>query len=73
MDKHSVIISGHSTSLSLEPEFWSELKGIAKDKKIPVAVLIEQIDNTRTGNLSAAVRVYVLNFLKEKVINNKQA
>ena len=73
MDKHSVIISGHSTSLSLEPEFWSELKIIAKDKKIPVAVLIEQIDNTRTGNLSAAVRIYVLNFLKQKVVDNKQA
>ena len=71
MDKHSVIISGHSTSLSLEPEFWSELKTIARDKKIPVATLIEEIDNIRTGNLSAAVRIYVLNFLKQKVIDNK--
>ena len=73
MDKHSVIISGHSTSLSLEPEFWAELKTIARDQKVPVATLIEQIDNTRTGNLSAAVRVYVLNFLKQKVVNNKES
>ena len=72
MEKHSVIISGHSTSLSLEPEFWAELKAIAKDKQVSVATLIEQIDNIRTGNLSAAVRVYVLNFLKQKVVNNKK-
>ena len=71
MDKHSVIISGHSTSLSLEPEFWAELRSIAGDKKIPVAKLIEQIDNTRQGNLSAAVRVYVLKSLKHKVVDNK--
>jgi len=73
MEKHSVVISGHSTSLSLEPEFWSELRVIAKDRKVPVASLIERIDNCRRGNLSAAVRVYVLNFLKQKVIDNKQA
>jgi len=71
MEKHSVTISGHSTSLSLEPEFWIELKEIAIEKKTTVAGLIERIDNHRTGNLSAAIRVYILKELKEKVIQNK--
>ena len=45
MKKHSIVISGHQTSLSLEPEFWEELKGIAAKEKISLAHLIEKIDN----------------------------
>ena len=71
MKKHSIIISGHQTSLSLEPEFWKELKRIASYKKISLSHLIEKIDNTRTGNLSSAIRVYVLSVLKQEIINNK--
>ena len=68
MKKHSVILSGHPTSLCLEDEFWSALKQIAKDKGIAVRQLLMQIDNTHTGNLSSAVRIYVL---KELTKNTK--
>lgn len=73
MKKHSIVISGHQTSLSLEPEFWEELKGIAAKEKISLAHLIEKIDNSRNGNLSSAIRVYILRTLKQEIINNKQA
>jgi len=73
MKKHSVIITGHATSFSLEPEFWNYLKQIAAEKQISLAHLIEQIDNSRQTNLSSAIRVYVLKMLAEKVIQNKQA
>jgi predicted DNA-binding ribbon-helix-helix protein len=71
MKKHSVIISGHQTSLSLEPEFWNELKEIAENRKVPLSHLIEQVDNKRRTNLSSAIRVYVLSTLKQKIVNNK--
>ena len=73
MKKHSIVISGHQTSLSLEPEFWEELKKIAENEKISLAHLIEKIDNTRTGNLSSAIRIYILRTLKQEIINNKQS
>ena len=73
MKKHSVVITGHATSFSLEPEFWAQLKLFAREKNITVAHLIEQIDNNRRTNLSSAIRVFVLNTLAEKVIQNKEA
>lgn len=73
MKKHSVMITGHATSLSLEPEFWDQLKHISKRQGVTVSHLIEHIDNTRTTNLSSAIRVYVLNQLTQKVIQDKEA
>jgi predicted DNA-binding ribbon-helix-helix protein len=58
--KHSVTISGHRTSLSLEQAFWDALKGQARAEGLSVAALIERIDHARSGNLSSAVRVYLL-------------
>ena len=62
--KHSVVLSGHATSLCLEDEFWEELKKIATRKGMAVRQLLMQIDNTHIGNLSSTIRVYVLNELK---------
>ena len=61
--KHSVILSGHATSFCLEDEFWQALQDIAHQKGIALRQLLIQIDNAHTGNLSSAIRVYVLNEL----------
>ena len=66
MKKHSLVIAGHKTSLSLEPEFWQALHDIAHLRKTSVAALIADIDNTRTGNLSSAVRVFILREYQQK-------
>ena len=59
--KRSVTVAGHRTSLSLEPEFWESLKGIAQRERRTVSGLIGEIDAARgRRNLSSAVRVYVL-------------
>ena len=57
--KHSVVLSGHATSFCLEDEFWDALQKIAAQKGVAVRQLLMQIDNTHTGNLSSAIRVYV--------------
>ena len=70
MLKKSIIIAGrHSTSISIEPEFYEELLNIAKEKKCSLNSLITKIDNQRdiTDNLSSAIRVYVLKHIKKQL------
>lgn len=64
MQKRSVRIAGHETSLSLEPEFWDELKRVAADRGISMNQLVSEIDKGRAGNLSSALRVFVLKNLQ---------
>ncbi len=63
--KHSVVIAGHRTSVSLEDAFWNELKDIAQSQDRSLNDLIADIDRRRLGNLSSALRVYVLERLRE--------
>ena len=69
MIKVSVLIAGrHATSISLEEEFFAELLNIAAEKKLSRNQLITLIDKTRTAeNLSAAVRIYILQYYKSKL------
>ena len=62
MKKISVSLSGHQTSISLEPEFIDVLHEIAKRDRVSIASIINQIDSTRRPgtNLSSAIRVWVL-------------
>ena len=61
--KRSVVIGGHRTSISLEEPFWDVLKDIAADKKLSVNQIVTEIDRNRRGNLSSAIRIYVLQSL----------
>ena len=58
--KRSVVIAGHRTSISLENIFWDSLRTIASGKKISVNQMVTDIDRKRTGNLSSAIRTFVL-------------
>ena len=63
--KRSVVVSGHRTSVSLENPFWDVLTQIATDQNISLNKLITEIDRQRDGNLSSALRVYVLKRLQK--------
>ena len=61
MQKRSLSIAGHRTSLSLEPEFWTALAFAARGRGLSLAGLVGEIDRARKGgNLSSAVRVFLL-------------
>jgi predicted DNA-binding ribbon-helix-helix protein len=66
--KRSVVIAGHATSVSLEPEFWDALQKIALNDGLSLAALIRQIDQTILPsdhrNLSSAIRVFILKHLQ---------
>ena len=62
--KRSVVIAGHRTSVSMEQAFWDELKRIADREGRSLGALITEVDKRRSGNLSSALRVYVLQDLR---------
>jgi predicted DNA-binding ribbon-helix-helix protein len=59
--KRSIVIAGHKTSVSLEDAFWQGLKEIAAARHLSLTELIAAIDGgRRDGNLSSAIRLFVL-------------
>ncbi|MBR2412631.1 MAG: ribbon-helix-helix domain-containing protein [Alphaproteobacteria bacterium] len=65
MKKISVSLSGHQTSITLEPEFIDVLHTLASRMDKSIASIINDIDTNRAPgvNLSSAIRVWVLNQL----------
>ena len=60
LKKRSLRIAGHLTSISLEDAFWDAFKAIAEKRGLSVNALAAEIDRSRDGNLSSAIRVFVL-------------
>ena len=62
MHKISVSLSGHQTSVSIEPEFFDVLQKIAKERNISIASIIKSIDENRNpdSNLSSETRIWIL-------------
>jgi predicted DNA-binding ribbon-helix-helix protein len=59
--KRSIVVAGHRTSISLEDSFWKALKEIAKQRGETLSDVVAVIDDKRDGgNLSSAIRVFVL-------------
>jgi predicted DNA-binding ribbon-helix-helix protein len=67
INKRSIEIDGHRTSVSLEDAFWVELKKIAAIHNVRTAELIATINRERKHpNLSSAIRVFVLHHYREQ-------
>jgi predicted DNA-binding ribbon-helix-helix protein len=67
MRKHSLVIAGHSTSISLEAAFWDALRDLAREKGVSVAALAAEIDQQRgAANLSSALRVHLLQVFRDR-------
>jgi predicted DNA-binding ribbon-helix-helix protein len=69
-NKRSLTIARHRTSVSLEEPFWTALADIAKAQGKSIAGLVSEIDKGRSrggeANLSAAIRLYVLERVQAK-------
>ena len=66
--KRSVVITGHKTSVSLEDVFWKGLKEIAEARRRPLAELLVEIDRSRQGNFSSAIRTFVFNYFHAQIV-----
>jgi len=61
LKKRSLLLSGHATSIALEPEFWAVLDAMAAGRGSSLAQLIISIDRAREGRpLASACRVAAL-------------
>lgn len=61
MQKRSLSIAGHPTSLALEPEFWDVLERIARERGLSLSALVAEVDESRdVPNLTSALRVAAL-------------
>ncbi|MFC4625394.1 ribbon-helix-helix domain-containing protein [Daeguia caeni] len=69
MRKHSVSIRGHATSYTLEDPFFAIIEEIAAKRGISVAALVAEVDarRERQTNLSSALRLHVLEYLKAQI------
>ena len=65
LKKRSILLSGHATSMALEPEFWAVLDEMAGARAVSLAGLIAQIDEARGERpLASACRVAALAFAR---------
>jgi predicted DNA-binding ribbon-helix-helix protein len=72
--KRSIVIAGHKTSVSLEDAFWKGLKEIASARNMTLSELVAAIDSERQhGNLSSAIRLFVLDFYRNQPSDHKAA
>jgi predicted DNA-binding ribbon-helix-helix protein len=61
LQKRSLSLEGHRTSLALEPEFWTALERAAAARKLSLAALVTMIDLERGERaLASACRVFAL-------------
>jgi predicted DNA-binding ribbon-helix-helix protein len=64
--KRSVAVSGHKTSVSLEDAFWRSFREIARNRQMTLSTLLASIDSERYhGNLSSAIRLFVLDHYRQ--------
>jgi predicted DNA-binding ribbon-helix-helix protein len=70
--KRSIVVAGHKTSVSLEDAFWRGLKEIAGGRHVTLSDLVATIDSERRhGNLSSAIRLFVLDFYRNQLSDLK--
>lgn len=67
LKKRSILLSGHATSMALEPEFWAVLEAMAGARGLTLANLIGELDEGRGERpLASACRVAALNFTQSR-------
>jgi predicted DNA-binding ribbon-helix-helix protein len=65
--KRSIVVAGHKTSVSLEEAFWNGMKEISGERSVTLSELVGEVDTKRQqGNLSSAIRVFVLEYFKDR-------
>lgn len=61
--KRSVVLTGHATSVALEPEFWAILDTVATERGLSKAGLLVWIDENRGRRpLASACRLTALDW-----------
>ena len=66
--RYSIRVVGRKTGVSLEPQFWAALEEIATERGLTVSALVTGVNADRgNGNLSSAIRVFVLRYYEDRI------
>jgi predicted DNA-binding ribbon-helix-helix protein len=61
LEKRSLVLAGHRTSVALESDFWAALDEAAASRGVMLSRLMEEIDKGRAGgSLASACRLFAL-------------
>ena len=61
LEKRSLVLAGHRTSLALESDFWKALDEAAAARGLVLSRLVEEIDKGRAGgSLASSCRLFAL-------------
>ena len=72
--KRSIVVAGHKTSVSLEEAFWNGMKEISGIRNMTLSELVGEIDgNRQQGNLSSAIRLFVLDHFRSQACGEPAA
>jgi predicted DNA-binding ribbon-helix-helix protein len=65
LSPHNVIVGGRRTSVRLEASMWEGLHDIARRRAMTLNELVTEIERNRvTPGLTAAIRVYIVDFYR---------
>ncbi len=70
----NIVVAGRRTSVRLEPVMWDALHEIARQRKLSVNALATEIDDRRSASsLTAAIRVYIVDFYRAAAVRRPAA
>ena len=71
--KHSIVVAGRKTSVSLEDEFWKAFREIASERHLTLSDLVNDIEAERQqgNNLSSAIRLFVLGQYRNQIAEHQ--
>lgn len=62
---HNIVVEGRRTSVRLEASMWEGLQDIARRRRMTLNDLVTEIERNRdTPGLTAAIRVYIVNYYR---------
>jgi predicted DNA-binding ribbon-helix-helix protein len=68
----SVYIRGWKVTISLEPSIWEAFQEIAAEQDKTVNNLATEIEQNRTVGLSAAIRVYIIDYYRAVISGRRR-
>jgi len=68
----SVYIRRSKVTISLEPSIWEAFQEIAAEQGKTVTELAAEIERTRIGGLSAAIRVYIVEYYRAVISGRRR-
>jgi predicted DNA-binding ribbon-helix-helix protein len=65
LSPHNIVVGGRRTSVRLEASMWEGLQDIAYRRRMTLNDLVTEIERNRvTPGLTAAIRVYIVDFYR---------